>query len=246
MIGFDRPLKPRWIHESMLLWRASTPLRDFHGSFEKIVNELSGHEGQRKVRTVLFRYFFDFEGHAPCQITSKESLLSAIASHSTLEDLKPAYLIILLDRAPILQEILANLIRLFPFGKPIITQQLVDSNVKLHGERDVVERSTKSFLMTLVHFAILKRDGTDYDWNNKLHCSPKGLAYALLFFSMDSGLVEIDLRELHEDLRFCLLNLENLEDCVRRYNGALWSYIRRPLTAKFVFYQDASSRIVDI
>ena len=246
MIGFDRPIRPQWIHESLLLWRADTPLRDFHESFNQIAHELSGREGKRKVRTVLFRYFFDFSGHAPNQITSKQSLLSTIAANSTLDELKPTYLIILIDRATVLQEILSSLMRLFSFGKQIITKQLVDNIVELHGERDVVQRSARSFLMTLVFFGILKKKGINYEWNEKMTCSPKALAYALLFFSLDNGRVEVDIRELRQDSRFSLINLENLEDCVRQYNGVLWSYIRRPLTAKFMIHQDASEKVVQI
>lgn len=246
MIGFDRPLKPEWIHESLLLWRANTPLKDFYASFNQVVYELNGREGKRKVRTVLFRYFFDFKGHASNQMTAQESLLSLVAQNSTLSELKPAYLVILLDRSTVLQEILINLMRLFPFGKPIITKQLIDHMVKLYGERDVVERSTRSFLMTLVHFDILKKNAKNYYWKEKLDCSLKGLAYTLLFYGMDNGLVEIDLRELNQNSRFSLVKLDNLDDCVKKYNAVLWSYIRRPLTAKIMLHQDASGKVTQI
>ena len=246
MIGFDRPLKPRWIHETLQLWRPGTPLRDFYKDFNQIVYELSGKEGKRKVRTVLFRYFFDFEGHAQNQITTRESPLASVSRQASLDELKPAYLIVLLDRSMILQEILRNLVRLFPFGKTIITKQLIDNTVQLHGERDVVKRSTRSFLMTLVHFGILKKQTKNYEWNERLACSIRGLAYALIFFCLDNGRVEIDSRELRQKLQFGLLDISTIDDCMKWYNGILWSYIRRPLTAKIVLLQSARKKIISI
>ena len=243
MIGFDRPLKPRWIYESLLLWRKNTPLRDFYADFNRIVHELSGHEGKRKVRTVLFRYFWDFEGQAPSQKTTQESLLATVTSIASLDELKPLFLVILINRSQILQEILANTIRLFPEGKMIITKQLIDNMVKMHGERDVVKRSARSFLTTLRNFGILTKSGKNYEWNRKLDCSIRALAYALIFFCIDNGRIELDLKELRHNCRFNLLNLSKMEDCVKHYNGTLWSYIRRPLTSKIVLLSDIKTKI---
>lgn len=246
MIGFDRPLKPRWIHETLQLWRPNTPLREFYMDFNQIVHELSGREGKRKVRTVLFRYFFDSTGHGSNQVTTKESLLASISRQNSLEELKPVYLMILINRSKTLQEILENLVRLFPFGKAIITEQLIDKTVRVHGERDVVKRSTRSFLMTLTHFGILKKQTKNYEWIDRLACSCRGMAYTLIFFCLDNGRIETDLREIKQNTGLHLLDLRCLGDCVKRYNGILWSYIRRPSTAKIALYQDSTKKITSI
>lgn len=214
--------------------------------FNQIVYELSGREGKRKVRTVLFRNFFDFKGHGPNQVTTQKSLLASTSRQSSLDELKPVYLIILLDRSKTLQKILENLVRLFPFGKTILTEQLIDKTVKTHGERDVVKRSTRSFLMTLVHFGILKKQAKNYEWMSRLTCSCRGMAYTLVFFCLDNGRIEIDLKEIRQDVRFRLLDLRYLEDSVKRYNGLLWSYIRRPSTAKIALYQHSKQKITSI
>jgi len=246
MIGFDRPLKPRWIYEALQLWRPNTRLKEFYSDFNQIAHELSGREGKRKVRTVLFRYFFDFEGHAPNQITTQKSFLALVSRQGSLDELKPVYLIVLLDRSETTRKILDNILRLFPFGKSISTEQLIDKTVKLHGERDVVKRSTRSFLMTLVHFGILRRNGNDYEWVNKLACSPKGMAYALISYCSDERRVEIELREIRQEMRFRLLDQSCLEDCAKKYNGTLWSFIRRPGTAKIMLNQDSMQKIASI
>lgn len=246
MIGFDRPLRPRWIYEALQLWKPETRLKEFHSGFNHIAHELSGREGKRKVRTVLFRYFFDFEGHASNQITKQKSLLALASQQGSLEELKPAYLIVLLDRSETTRKILDNILRLFPFGRPISTVQLIEKTVELHGERDVVKRSTCSFLMTLVHFGILRRNGNDYEWVNRLACSPKSMAYALIFYCSDERRMEIDLREIRQEMRFRLLDLGCLEDCAKKYNGTLWSFIRRPGTAKIMLSQDSMQKIASM
>lgn len=62
-----------------------------------------------------------------------------------------------------------------------MTDQPIDKTVELHGERDVFKRSTRSFLMTLVHFGILRKKGKNYEWVSRVGCSPRGMAYALVF-----------------------------------------------------------------
>ena len=57
MIGFDRPIRPRWIYDSLLLAEPGQKLTELNLSFEEIARELNGKEGKRKVRTVLFRCF---------------------------------------------------------------------------------------------------------------------------------------------------------------------------------------------
>ena len=58
MIGFDRPLKPRWIYETLLLVKPGQKLSELNDAFEKVARELTGKEGKRKVRTVLFAIFY--------------------------------------------------------------------------------------------------------------------------------------------------------------------------------------------
>lgn len=54
MIGFDRPLRPQWIYESLLLVKPGQKLTELNMPFESIAKELTGKEGKRKARTVLF------------------------------------------------------------------------------------------------------------------------------------------------------------------------------------------------
>ena len=242
MIGFDRPLRPEWIHQSLRLWTPNTPLRAFHSDFNKIAYQLDGKEGKRKARTVLFRYFFDFKGRPPNQVTIDFSLLASLSRRLDLDEIKPLYITALILRSDTLQAILKTLVRLYPSGT-IEAKQLIEKSIGLYGERDVVKRSTRSFLSTLVHFGILDSTGLNYSWKNKLCCSPKQLAYIISFFCIETGCIELQLEQIKNDARFALLDLTNLEDCARKYNSKLWSYIRRPSTSKISLYPNLKDLI---
>ena len=55
MIGFDRPLKPRWIYETLLLVEPGQRLSELNNAFEEVARA-DGEEGKRKVR----RFFVFF------------------------------------------------------------------------------------------------------------------------------------------------------------------------------------------
>jgi hypothetical protein len=134
---------------------------------------------------------------------------------------------------------------LYPSGT-FEAKQLIEKSIGLYGERDVVKHSTRAFLSTLVHFGILNHAGQSYSWNNRLFCSPKQLAYVITFFCVETGSIELQLQQIKSDIRFALLDLSNLEDCARKYNSRLWSYIRRPSTSKISLYPNLKELIVQI
>ena len=72
MIAFDRPLRPRWIYETLQLAEPGQRLTELNLPFEGIATELTGKEGKRKVRTVLFRCFLRDEEN---QARAKKRLL---------------------------------------------------------------------------------------------------------------------------------------------------------------------------
>jgi len=68
VIGFDRPLRPHWIYESLLLAKPGQKMTELNLPFENIARELTGKEGKRKARTVLFRCFLRSEDNNTRQI----------------------------------------------------------------------------------------------------------------------------------------------------------------------------------
>jgi oligoribonuclease (3'-5' exoribonuclease) len=59
----------------------------------------------------------------------------------------------------------------------------------------------------------------------------------------NNGLLEVEVKELGQNLRFSLIDISNIEDCAKRYNGVLWTYIRRPQTAKIMLHQDVKEKV---
>ena len=56
MKGFDRPLRPDWIYDFVTTVNVGDKIIDHNEEFEKILWQLDGKEGKRKVRTVLTRW----------------------------------------------------------------------------------------------------------------------------------------------------------------------------------------------
>ena len=54
MIGYDRPLKPEWIYKSLQMVEPGKKPEDFYDAYNDIAVELTGKDGRRKTRTVLF------------------------------------------------------------------------------------------------------------------------------------------------------------------------------------------------
>ncbi len=99
MIGFDRPLKPRWIYESLLLASPGQKVTELNKPFESIASELTGSQGKRKVRTVLFRCFIWDENN---RARVREDLkLKELSQQYGLEIMTPVYLSYLVGATPI-------------------------------------------------------------------------------------------------------------------------------------------------
>jgi len=104
MIGFDRPLKPRWIFECLLLANPGQRLTELNGPFEQIARELTGREGKRKVRTVLFRCFLRDEQNKTR--TRANLIMKYLSLEHGLVFMTPVYLFYLVARTEVLKKCL--------------------------------------------------------------------------------------------------------------------------------------------
>jgi hypothetical protein len=57
MIGYDRPLKPEWIYKTLKMVEPGKKPEEYYDAYNEIAVELTGKDGRRKTRTVLFRTF---------------------------------------------------------------------------------------------------------------------------------------------------------------------------------------------
>jgi len=209
MIGFDRPLRPHWIYESLLLAEPKQKLAELNLPFESIARELTGKEGKRKARTVLFR----------CFLRSKENnsrvrddiFLKDLSVDYGLEFMKPIYLFYLIGKTDTLAKISKHIFRLYDIGDEINLQFLQNKMIDEFGERDVVGRATRSFIQTLEYFGVVNKTERII-----LNLYSKEILHS----------PQISLNHLPEFL-FNYFNIPNVKTVAQKYNGQDWDYQHR-------------------
>ncbi len=225
MIGLDRPVKPEWIYETLKMIRVGEKPSAYNQPFEDIAKELIGKEGKRKVRTVIFRSFiYSFQKK---RTVIENNLFIEWVKKRPLAYMQPLFLLkLLLDYEIanfIIKKIDLNLKESNVLSSKIITQKMVQE----FGDRDVVKRSVRSFLKTLVHFRILKQQGTyDHQFLGKYNLSDEQVRDLLLLYTisfLNSKLIDlsqIDPTHLYFFKEIDLLNV------ARKYHSKDWEFIR--------------------
>lgn len=226
MIGFDRPLRPRWIYELLNRLQIGDVSRKYNSIFEDIATELTGKEGKRKVRTVIFRSFiYSFQ-----EKTSKieNNLLIDLSKRKDQKFMEPLYLVKILMDYDICRYIVPKVNLLRNGNGEINNQLLIKRMVQEYGDRDIVKRSVRAFLATLCHFNILRESKSkQFIENDKLKINEEQWRYIIKLYS-DSYLKSkyVDLNVLDNELLF-FINMENgFENVFRAYHGKDWEFIR--------------------
>lgn len=225
MIGFDRPVKPEWIFETLKLIEVGENPSIYNQPFEEIAKELVGKEGKRKVRTVIFRSFvFSFQEK---RSKIENNIFVEWVHQYSLEQLKPLFLAkILMD-----YEITRFITRKIELGSDntnmlssaILTKRMIQD----YGDREVVRRSLRAFLKTLIHFGVLEQVGTrEYRLRNKMTLDQNDIKNFILLYSrsyLDSKVV--DLNNIERSLLYFFSEM-SFEDPAKKYHGIEWEYIR--------------------
>jgi hypothetical protein len=225
MIGFDRPLRPHWIYESLLLAEPGQKLTELNLPFENITRELTGKEGKRKVRTVLFRYFLRSENNNT--YVREDLFLKRLSVEFDLEFMKPIYLFYLIGRAETLAKISKHIFRLYDIGDEINLQFLRNKMIDEFGERDVVSRAVRSFIQTLGYFGIVEKTGKNVILKKRILIDDKQLTIMLCLFAQEIlHSPQVSLNHLPEYL-FNYFNVQNVKEVAQRFNGEYWDYQHR-------------------
>ena len=225
MIDFDRPLRPHWIYESLLLAEPGQKTTDLNIPFESIARELTGKEGKRKVRTVLFRCFLRSEDS---KIRVKDELfLKELTEKNSLDFMKPIYLFYLIGKTDVLKKISKHIFRLYEFGDEINLNFLRNKMIDEFGERDVVSRSTRSFIQTLEYFDIVKRTDGQIFLDKKIPINEEQLLLIIQLYSKEIlRSPQISLNHLPEFL-FGFFEIPDLKRVAHKYNGEYWDFQHR-------------------
>lgn len=236
MIGFDRPLRPRWIYESLTLAESGQRLIDLNLPFEEIARELTGKEGKRKARTVLFRIFLRDETN---KARVRRNLhLKILSQQYGMDKVSPIYLFYLIAMTSSLQTVLGYLARLYRTGDYIHLSFLKEKMVDSFGQRDVVSRSAGAFLQTLEHFGILSRiEGEGrYLFIRKLELDQQQMSWVLLLYAREVVRApQISLEHLPAWLP-ALFVLPDLKVVAQTFNGVHWDYQHRMTGELLIVY----------
>lgn len=226
MIGFDRPLKPRWIYELLNLVEDGVSATTYNIPFEDIASELIGKEGKRKVRTVIFRSFIysmqDKKG------TVRNNRLIELSKSKSLEYMTPIYLMKLIFDYEIIQNLLNYINSIYNTDHIISTSILTKKIVQVYGDRDVSKRSLRAFLKTLTHFEILfpQTNINEFDINKSMVISDEQIKDILLLYGYTYLKSKyIDLQHIDKNL-FSLYSFPNFLEVARKFNGISWEFIR--------------------
>lgn len=225
MIGFDRPLRPCWIYEILLLAQPGQKLRELNSAFEEIVRELTGKEGKRKVRTVLFRCFL--RDPANRGRVRKKLWIKELSQQHGLTFMTPIYLFYLIASTETLIIISEHIFRLYGWESEINSSFLKRKMVEGNGERDVVIRSVRSFLNTLLYFEVIIRSGKKLILHKPLPINEEQAAIMLQLWAKElRPTPQIDLNQLPPAI-FAWFAWPDLRAVARQYNGELWDYQHR-------------------
>jgi hypothetical protein len=90
MIGYDRPLKPEWIFKTLQMVEPGKKPEEYYDAYNQIAVELTGKDGRRKTRTVLFRTFiYSFQEKTS---VIENNILISLCKQKDYEYMKPILL----------------------------------------------------------------------------------------------------------------------------------------------------------
>src|SRR5690554_1560076 len=224
MIGYDRPLKAEWIYKSLQLVEPGHNPKEYYEGYDNIAVELTGKDGRRKTRTVLFRTFiFNFQ-----EKTSiiEDNILIQLCKEKSFDYMKP----ILLSKFILDYEILnqfSNLYsKIFDDSQEISTKAITAKMVESFGDAEIIKRSTRAFLKTLHSFGIIEPlSSTTYAQLPKLELSTNQVKDILLLYAVSNHTKQIDLKHLDKSL-FAYYKTPSLSEVANTYHTQQWEYIR--------------------
>ena len=196
----------------------------YNEPFEDIAKELIGKEGKRKVRTIIFRSFVYMQSGKKI---IKPNIFIQWAKKKSLNDLKPIFLFKILMDYEITRFIAQKMAVNMDSSNSISVSLLSKAMVKEYGDRDVVKRSLRSFLTTLVHFDVLTQvDKQNYRLLEKKALSKQQICQFLMLYSSEylkSNVLNI--QNIEPEFLFFFKEID-LQAVAFKFNGKYWEYIR--------------------
>jgi len=224
MMGYDRPLKPEWIYKTLKNIEVGTKPEDFYDIYNEIAVELTGKDGRRKTRTVLFRTFIYSFQESKTKIES--NLIIELSKKHDFEYMKPIYMAMFILDYEILKYFTQMFYRIFDASQIVSSVALTKKMTESYGDTEIVKRSTRAFLKTLSDFGILEAKSlNNYEQINKINLTSEQTADILELYAVVNHTKQINIKNLDKTI-FSYYNISDLTEIANKYHTDKWEYIR--------------------
>lgn len=224
MMGYDRPLKPEWIYKTLKNIEVGTKPEDFYDAYNEIAVELTGKDGRRKTRTVLFRTFIYSFQESKTKI--ENNLIIELSKKHDFEYMKPIYMAMFILDYEILKYFTQMFYRIFDASQEVSSVALTKKMTETYGDTEIVKRSTRAFLKTLTDFGILEaKSKNNYEQISKSTLSSEQIADILELYAVVNHTKQINIRNLDKTI-FAYYNISDLTKVANKYHTDKWEYIR--------------------
>lgn len=224
MIGYDRPLKPEWIYNTLNTIIPGSKPEEFYDSYVNLATERVGKDGRRKTRTVLFRTFiYSFQENT--SVIENNYLMELCRLHD-LDYMKPILLSKFIMDYEMLRYLTKKLSQIFDPTQEISSTAITKKMVEEYGDSEIVKRSTRAFLKTLSDFKLLvPLSTTKFRQISRISLSHNQVRDILLLFATVNKTKQIDLRHFDKTV-FSFYQKPDLHQVSSEFNSKNWDYIR--------------------
>ncbi len=224
MLGYDRPLKPEWIYKSLRLVEPKHKPEEYYDTYNDIAVELTGKDGRRKTRTVLFRTFiYSFQEKSSI---IEDNILIRLCKIKDFNYMKPILLSKFIIDYEILRQFTNLYSKIFDNSQEISSIAITAKMTESYGDAEIIKRSTRAFLKTLTSFNIFEPiSSSTYSQNPKLELSFEQVKDILILYAISNHTKQIDLKHLDKSI-FTYYKIPSLSEVANKYHTSEWEYIR--------------------
>ncbi len=224
MIGYDRPLKPEWIYKTLQMVAPGKKPEEYYDAYNQIAVELTGKDGRRKTRTVLFRTFiYSFQEKTS---VIENNILISLCKQKDYEYMKPILLSMFILHYEILKYFTQSYFKIFDPSQEVSATALTKKMTELFGDTEFAKRSTRAFFKTLSDFGIIESTGTNtFHQINKSKLTAAQVSDILKLYATVKHTKQIDIQNIDKSI-FAFYDIPDLKSVASQFHNSEWEYIK--------------------
>jgi hypothetical protein len=224
MIGYDRPLKPEWIYKTLKMVEPGKKPEEYYDAYNDIAVELTGKDGRRKTRTVLFRTFiYSFQQKSS---VIENNILISLCKEKDYEYMKPILLAMFILDYEILKYFTQMYFKIFDPSQNVSSTALTKKMTEAYGDTEIVKRSTRAFLKTLSDFGIIEPTATNtFHQINKSILTSEQVSDILKLYATVKHTKQVDIQNIDKSI-FAYYTIPELSAVAHQFHTTEWEYIK--------------------